>query len=77
MHVPDESKIFFVSRRHANRGPPLFYKLQYLHLRPRGMYRRPLGKSTNQLIEEFLGADLKVKRITAVLNTNIQQLYYS
>lgn len=39
--------------------------------RPHG---RPFGEPSYQLIQEFLGADLELKRVSAILNTNIEQL---
>lgn len=38
------------------------------------MHRRPLGEAADELVEEFFGADLKVKRIAAVLNANVEEL---
>lgn len=39
------------------------------------MYRRAFGEAAHQLIEEFLGADLEVKRISAVLNADVEELW--
>ena len=38
------------------------------------MHRGTFGEAAHKLVEEFLGADLKVERVTAVLNANIQEL---
>lgn len=44
-------------------------------LDPRRPHWGPFGEPPHQLIQEFLGADLKLKRISAVLDANIEQLY--
>lgn len=43
-------------------------------LHARWPYGRALGEATDQLIEELLGADLKMKGVTAILHTNVEQL---
>ena len=35
----------------------------------------PFGEPAHQLIQELFGADLKLKRISAILDANIEQLY--
>jgi hypothetical protein len=38
------------------------------------MHRRSFGKSADELIEEFFGADLKVEGVAAVLDANVKEL---
>lgn len=58
MHIPNEAEIFFVARCLTYCLPPLFDRLEYSVLDSGGSYGGPLRKSSNQLIEKFLGADL-------------------
>lgn len=39
--------------------------------RPHG---RPFGEPSYQFIQEFLSADLELKRVSAILDTNVEQL---
>jgi hypothetical protein len=43
-------------------------------LDPSGPQRRPFGEAADQLIQKFLGANLEVKRVSAVLDTYVQKL---
>jgi len=54
--------------------PPFFYQLKDLILDTGRVHRWTFGEAAHKLVEEFLGADLKVERVTAVLNANIQEL---
>lgn len=38
------------------------------------MHRRALGKSTDELVEKFFGADLEMEGVSAVLDTNVEEL---
>ena len=70
------TQILLISRRLADRLPPLFNRLENAMLHPRRPHRWPLGKPSYQLIEKLLGADLEVEGVSAVLDTNIEQLYF-
>ena len=74
MHVPNEAKVLFVPRCLTYRLSPLFDSLEYSVLDPRRAYRRPLGKTPDQFIEEFFGADLQMERVSAIFDANIQKL---
>lgn len=74
MHIPYESQILLVPRGLTYCAPPFFNRFQYLHLHSRRSDRGPLREPPHELIKEFLGTDLKVKRVSAVLDANIEQV---
>jgi hypothetical protein len=76
MHVPYEAQIVLVPRCLAYRLPPFFDQLEDSILHARRMHRRALWKSANEFVEKFLGADLKMESVSAVLNTDIEELYH-
>jgi hypothetical protein len=43
-------------------------------LNPRGAHRRPLGESPNQFIQELFRTDLEVEGVSAVLDTDVEEL---
>lgn len=69
------AQILLIPRRLANRLPPLLNRLENAMLHPRRPHRWPLGEPSYQLIQKLLGADLEVEGVSAVLDTNIEQLY--
>ena len=71
MHVPYKAQIFLVSGRLTYCLPPLFDCLEDLELYPGGSNRRPLRETADKFIEEFFGTDLKVKRVSAVLDAYV------
>lgn len=75
VHVPNMSQILLVSRRLTDSLPPFLDRLQNAMLNSRGAQRRPLGKPSDQLIQKLLGADLKVERVSAILDTDVEELY--
>ena len=77
MHVSYEPKVVLVPRCLAYCLPPFFYQLEDLVLNTRRVHRGALGESADKLVEEFLGADLKVERVAAVLDADIEELYNS
>jgi hypothetical protein len=38
------------------------------------MHGRSFGEASDELVEELLGADLKMKRVSAVFDANVEQL---
>jgi hypothetical protein len=58
MHIPYEAQIILVSRCLAYCLPPFFYKLKDATLYARRMHRGALWESTDELVQEFLGAYL-------------------
>lgn len=56
---------------------PLFNELEDLILHSSRMDWRPLWESANEFVQKFFGTDLKVERITTILNTNIKELFNS
>ena len=74
MHIPYESQILLVSRRLTYRLPPFFDGLQDLQLNSRRSDRRSLGKSAYKLVQELFSADLEVKWVATILDTNIEEL---
>lgn len=44
-------------------------------LDPRRPHWRPFGEPPHQLIQELFGADLKLERVSAVFDANVEQLY--
>lgn len=73
MHIPNKPQVLLVPARLANGASPFFYGLQYLHLHPAVANGRALGESPNELIEEFLGANLQLERVAAILDADIEQ----
>jgi hypothetical protein len=74
MHIPDKAKILLVPRCLTYRCPPFFYQLQYSILYASRMHGRSFGEASDELVEELLGADLKMKRVSAVFDANVEQL---
>jgi hypothetical protein len=74
MHVPDETQVLLVSRILAYRLSPLFNVLQDLQLHTRRSQGGSLGKASDQLVEELLRPDLKVERISAVFDADVEKL---
>lgn len=74
VHVPDMSQILLVPRRLADRLTPFLNRLENAMLDPRGPDRWPFGKPPYQLIQELFGADLEMKWVSAILDTDIEQL---
>lgn len=74
MHVPYKPQIVLVPRRLTYSLPPFFYQLEYLILHPRRVNRRALWKSADELVEEFLGADLEVESVAAVFDADVEEL---
>lgn len=44
-------------------------------LNSRGAQRGPLGKPSDQFIQKLLGTDLKVERVSTILDTDVEELY--
>jgi hypothetical protein len=38
------------------------------------MHGRSFGEASDELVEKLLGADLKMKRVSAVFDANVEQL---
>lgn len=74
MHIPNKAQILLISRRLTYGLPPFLDRLQDPMLDARRPYGRTLGEATHQLIEELLGAYLKLERVSAVLDTYIEEL---
>lgn len=74
MHISDEAQVVLVPRRLADGLPPFFDQLEDSILDARGMHRRALGETTNELVEELLGADLEVEWVAAVLDADVEEL---
>ena len=74
MHVPDMSQILLVPRRLANGLTPFLNRLQNAMLDPRSPDRWPFGEPPYQLIQELFGTDLEMKWVSAILDTDIEQL---
>ena len=74
MHVPDMSQILLVPRRLANGLAPFLNRLENAMLDPRSPDRWPFGEPPYQLIQELFGADLEMKWVSAILDTDIEQL---
>lgn len=74
MHVPYETEVLFVPRSLTYRLSPLLDSLQYSVLDPGRAYGGPLWKAPDQFIEELFGADLQMKRVSAIFDANIQKL---
>ena len=68
-------QIILIPRRLTNSLPPLLNRLENAMLDPCGPHRRALGEPTDKLIEEFLGADLQVEGVAAVLDADVEELY--
>ena len=73
VHVANETKIFLVATRLAYCAAPLLDGLEYLRLDSSVAEGGSLGKASDKLIEEFLGADLEVERVAAVLDTDVEE----
>lgn len=43
-------------------------------LDPRGSHSRPFREAPDQLIQELLRANLKMERVSAIFDANVQQL---
>ena len=74
VHVPNKAQVLLVPTRLAYRTPPLLNGFQDLGLNAGWSDRRSLGEPSDELIEELLGADLKMKGVTAILHANVEQL---
>ena len=74
VHVPDMSQILLVPRRLADRLTPFLNRLENAMLDPRSPDRWPFGEPPYQLIQELFGADLEMKWVSAILDTDIEQL---
>lgn len=73
MHIPYESEILLVPRRLTYCAPPFLNSFQNPHLYACWPHRGPFGKPADELIKEFFGTDLKMKRVSAILDANIEQ----
>ena len=74
MHIPDETQVLLVSARLAYGAPPFFNGFQNLRLDFRISNRGSFGKTPNKLVQELLGTDLKMKRVSAILDTYIKEV---
>ena len=74
MHIPYEAQVVLVARRLAYGLPPFFYELENLVLHSRRVDRRTFGKAADKFVEEFLGTDLEVERIAAILDTYVEEV---
>lgn len=74
MHISYKAEVLLVPRGLAYRLPPFLYELQYPVLHAGGMDGRTFGKAADELIEEFLGADLEVEGVSAVLDAYVEEL---
>lgn len=77
VHISYEAEVFFIPRSLTYRHPPLLYGLQYSHLYAGWPNGRSFGESSNQFIEELLGADLEMECVSTIFDTDIQQLDHS
>lgn len=77
MHVPYEAQIVLVPRCLTYRLPPFFYQLEDLILDTGRVHRWTFGKAAHKLVEKFFGANLKMERVAAVLDANVQELFES
>lgn len=75
MHIPYETKVLFVPRSLTYCLSPLLDSLEDSVLDPGGAYGGPLWKAPDQFIEEFFGADLQMKGISAIFDANVQKLH--
>jgi len=73
MHVSDETQILLVATGFAYRHAPFLDSLENLGLHSGCSQRRSLRKPADKLVEEFLGADLQVERVTAILDAYIEE----
>lgn len=74
VHVPNESQVILVPRCLTYSLPPFFDQFEDSVLDTRRVHRWALGETTNELVEELLGADLEVKRVAAVLDADVEEL---
>lgn len=73
VHVPDEAQVLLVPARLAYRAPPFFDSFQDLRLNFIIANRRPLGESSNKLVQKLLGTNLELKWVSAILDTYIEK----
>jgi hypothetical protein len=74
MHIPYEAQVLLVARGLAYRLAPLFNQFEDSVLHSRSVHRWPLRESPDQFVEEFLGTDLQVERVAAILDADVQEL---
>lgn len=74
MHVADKAEILLIPAGLTNSAPPFFDSLEDLSLHPSRADRGSLGKAADELVEEFLGADLQVKGVAAVLDADVEKV---
>lgn len=74
MHISNVNQIFFMLTGHTDRHFPFMNEFKDLLHGWRWKDRRFFRKPTNEFVEELFGRDLKVKRITTVLDKDIEEL---
>lgn len=74
MHIPDETQVLLIAARFTYRRAPFLNRFENLGLDSSCPDRWPLGKPAHQLIEKIFGANLEMKWVTAVLDTDIEQI---
>jgi hypothetical protein len=75
MHILDMNQVLLVSRGLAESLIPFLNQLQNPVLRWRVHCQGSFGELSNQLVQEFLGCNLEVEGVSAVLHTVVQQLF--
>jgi hypothetical protein len=74
VHVPNKPQVLLVPTRLADGAPPFFDGFQDLALDSCGSNGRALGESPDEFIEKLFGADLEMKGVSTVLDTDVQQI---
>jgi hypothetical protein len=79
VHVPYEAEVLLVPRSLTYCLPPFFYQLEDSgeRARPTTHHRRSFGEAADELVKEFLCANLEVEGVSAVLNTDVEELSQS
>lgn len=75
VHVPDVNQILLVLRMNAQRVLPLVHEFKNFGHRWWWKGRWSFREPSDEFVQEIFGTDLKMKRVPAVLDENVQQLF--
>ena len=73
MHVTNKAQVLAVLARLADGTPPFFNQFQDLVLHTGIANRRALREAPHELVQEILGGDLQVERISTVFDADVQE----
>ena len=74
MHIPNMHQILLVFTRNTERLFPLVNHFKNLGLISGHENWRTIWETLDEFVEELFGADLQMKRVTAILDEHVKKL---